>query len=99
MIENVGQKLKSASFLFFTIGAITSLIVSLHLYVIFDRGIAGLVIAGGVFIVGCILAWIGVLALHGLGQLVENSDIIRAKMEEPADKTDADENTDINVID
>ena len=99
MIENVGQKLKSASFLIFTIGAITSLIVSFFVASMFGGGLAGLVIAGGVFIVGCILAWIGVLALYGLGQLVENSDIIRAKMEGTVDRTDADENTDINVID
>ena len=70
MFENIGSKLKSVATVTTFIGILCSCIIGLVL-LIMGNGV-GLVIA----IVGSLLSWIGSLTMYGLGQLVENTDII-----------------------
>ena len=76
MFDNIGGKIKKLAKIICWIGIVLSVII----------GVAGIAngtsegIANGivVIIVGCLSSWIGSFFTYGFGQLIENTDAIRA---------------------
>ena len=76
MFDNIGEKIKTLEQVICTPGIIGSLIGGIALISV-DMIIVGII----VLICGPIFAWIGSFGLYGLGQLIENTDILVAQNE------------------
>jgi len=84
MIKNVGEKIQGAAILLFTLGIIASLVIGGSVFA--RAGDGGDMLMGiAVLIGGVVLSWFGMLVFCGFGQLVDNSDVIRKKLEETTD--------------
>lgn len=76
MFNDIGQKIKKFAEIICAIGIAGSLIYGLIAFLNKDALMAIVVI-----IAGSLSAWIGSAILYGFGQLIENSDIIKERME------------------
>lgn len=88
MFYNIGGKIKGVIKVFFTIMTVISIISGIVVMVtIFEFGsvFAGLLAGGVVAGSGILFAWLVNLVGYGFGQLVENSDRIREKLERMED--------------
>lgn len=70
MFNNIGEKIKGMACFVFAFGIVISLIFGLVMLV--NYGFSGIL----VILLGSVLSWILSFVLYGLGQLIENSDIL-----------------------
>lgn len=75
MFDNISDKMKSAATALAILGIIGSIIVGIVM--IAESLLVGLL----VIIVGSLSSWVSSFTLYGFGQLIENTDIISAKLE------------------
>lgn len=76
--DNIGDKIKSLAKFAFIVEAVASIVTGIVL--LFTSEYTELVLVGLLTIIlGPILAWISSWLLYGIGQLIENSDIIAAE--------------------
>ena len=71
MFDNIGSKIKTLAIVCAWIGIIGSFIGGIYVMAELDVGIGFLIM-----IAGSLVSWIGSFFMYGLGQLIENSDIL-----------------------
>ena len=83
MYKNVGKKIKffAALWVFINIVVLVFLGTVLIVYGIGDKLKFGILIGAAIIVIGSFLCWYGSLALYGYGQLIENTQVIREKIE------------------
>ena len=84
MFENIGSKIKTLAKVICWLGIIGSCLsgISVAITIIeLDDDFAFLGFFGGIILaaIGSLFSWLGTLALYGLGQLIENTDILVAQ--------------------
>lgn len=75
MFDNISDKMKSAATALAVLGIIGSIIVGIVM--IAESPLVGLL----VIVIGSLSSWVSSFTLYGFGQLIENTDIISAKLE------------------
>lgn len=75
MFDNIGRKIKDVAQIVTWIGIVASIIGGIIITSTLKSPIGILVM-----IVGPLISWLSSLTLYGLGQLIENTDIIAGKM-------------------
>lgn len=78
MFNNIGGKIKGLATIICLVGMIGSVIAAFAMWAN-EAFLPGLVI----LVVGCLASWIGSFFAYGLGQLIENTDRIRERLENP----------------
>ena len=83
MFDNIGGKIKGVAQALTWIGIILSCIAGLFVFLFnSDTPLSGLLI----IVLGCLFSWLSSLTLYGLGQLIENTDILVAQGRKAAEK-------------
>ena len=86
LFGDIGGKLKSVAFWVCILGFAASVLFVIASWFVladswkseFGEYLLALILGG----LGCLISWLSTLVLYGLGQLVENSDIVASKMEQ-----------------
>ena len=76
MFDNIGGKIKVAAQTICWMGIALSAITGIRM------ALSSLIVGFLAVIAGSILSWLGSFAFYGLGQLIENSDILIRKIED-----------------
>jgi hypothetical protein len=74
MFDNIGSKLKSIAHWYTVIGMI--LVVILAFIMLGSLGFLALIYG----VIGCLSVWVSGAVIYGIGQAVENTDILRKKL-------------------
>ena len=78
MYENIGGKIKSVAQALCLLGIILSVIIGLFFLV---QGGINILIGLSIIVIGAILSWLSSFLSYGIGQLIENSDILVDKVD------------------
>ena len=92
MFTKIGKKIKTVAAVLFYVLAASSIIGALYVIFGFGKllGVGNAILLGVLIIlVGGLLAWLSAIMLYGYGELIDNSTLIRERLEGGASEQDA----------
>jgi len=83
MFENIGSKLKWLAMAVCALGMLASLVFAVTIWMQKGSGQDTTLLGIIVLVLGCLASWVGSFFTYGFGELIENTNIIIGKLNEP----------------